>query len=179
MFNIIPSREPRDEIQKTCFWHQGLSRHFFVNAKKCIDIESNRECSDCTTTSQEQGFTSTPEPVSSPDKRKGRGKQNSIMSCTNTYFASIILQLEDGTHANLLFTLPSRNRTNPVTTHADLNNTSLPSSGNESGMMTYPKSGMAPKAAKERNMMTPASNNNNEQSENIRQDGHVIKLVDT
>jgi hypothetical protein len=96
------------------------------------------------------------------------------MSCKNTLPA---LQLEDGTHANLLFTHPSRNKTNPVTKHADLNNTSLPSLGNESGMMTYPKSGMAPKAAKERNMMTPASNN--EQSENIRQDGHAIKLVDT
>ena len=64
-------------------------------------------------------------------------------------------QQSESTHENLLLTLPRKNRTNPVTTHAALNKVSLPRSGNEVGMITYPSRGIAPNAAKEQNMTKP------------------------
>ena len=65
------------------------------------------------------------------------------------------VKLTASTYANLLFKLPKKNNTTPVITHAALNNTFASSSGKETGMMTYPSSGIAPNVANDRNMITP------------------------
>ena len=67
----------------------------------------------------------------------------------------LVEETQSVTYENLLLTLPNRNRTNPVTMHAALNRVSLPSAGNEVGMITYPSRGNAPKVAKEQNMTKP------------------------
>ena len=69
------------------------------------------------------------------------------------------MKMKCKTHENLLLTLPKRNNTNPVIMHAALNKISLPSSGNEVGITTYPSKGIAPNVAKEQNMTKPEIRN--------------------
>lgn len=59
------------------------------------------------------------------------------------------------TYETLLFRLPKKNSTRPVTAQAALNKTCSSRSGKEAGMTAYPSSGIAPNAAKEQNMITP------------------------
>lgn len=53
-------------------------------------------------------------------------------------------------------TLPKKNNTSPVTTHALMNSESSLMPGNADGKMAYPNNGKVPKNANDENIITPA-----------------------
>jgi hypothetical protein len=59
------------------------------------------------------------------------------------------------TYENLLLRLPKKNKTMPVTMHAEVKRTLLSRPGKDAGIITYPSKGMAPNSAKEQNMTQP------------------------